>query len=63
MGVMNPAVPGEAGLRAVEVAERILAAESRMIMFVVSMVDPQKPLIRAFYEGLLEQEIPIDFVT
>lgn len=43
--------------------DRILATESRMIMFVVSMVDPQKPLMRAFYEGILEQEIPITLVT
>ena len=40
----------------------ILVAGSRMIMFVVSMVDPEKPLMRAFYEGILEQEIPIAFV-
>jgi hypothetical protein len=39
--------------------DSILAAGSRMIMFVVSMVDPVKPLMRAFYEGILEQEIPI----
>ena len=43
--------------------DRILATESRMIMFVVSMVDPEKPLMRAFYEGILEQEIPITFVA
>jgi len=42
--------------------DRILAKESRMLMFVVSMVDPGKPLIRAFYEGILEREIPIAFV-
>jgi hypothetical protein len=43
--------------------DKILAIESRMIMFIVSMVDPDKPLMRAFYEGILEQEIPITFVT
>ena len=43
--------------------DRILATESRMIMFIVSMVDPEKPLMRAFYEGIFEQEIPITFVT
>lgn len=37
----------------------ILAAGSRMIMFVVSMVDPDKPLLRAFYEGNITREIPI----
>jgi hypothetical protein len=41
----------------------ILAAGSRMIILIISMVDPKKPLIRAFYEGILEQEIPITFVT
>ena len=41
----------------------ILGAGSRMIMFVVSMIDPEKPLMRAFYEGILEQEIPITFTT
>ena len=43
--------------------DRILATESRMIMFVVSMIDPEKPLMRAFYEGILEQEIPVTFAT
>jgi hypothetical protein len=40
----------------------ILAAGSRMIMFVVSMVDPIKPLMRAFYEGDIAKEIPVSFV-
>ncbi|KPK23491.1 MAG: hypothetical protein AMJ61_15650 [Desulfobacterales bacterium SG8_35_2] len=40
----------------------ILAAGSRMIMFVVSMVDPQKPMMRAFYEGDIAREIPISLV-
>jgi len=43
--------------------DSILAAGSRMIIFIISMVDPEKPLMRAFYEGSLEQEIPITFVT
>jgi len=43
--------------------DRILAAGSRMVMFVVSMVDPARPLMRAFYEGSLEREIPITLVT
>jgi len=33
-----------------------------MIMFVVSMVDPVKPLMRAFYEGNIAKEIPISFI-
>ena len=43
--------------------DRILANESRMIMFVVSMVEPDKPLMRAFYEGILAQEIPITLLS
>jgi hypothetical protein len=42
--------------------DRILATESRMIMFVVSMVDPAKPLMRAFYEGNIAREIPISYI-
>lgn len=40
----------------------ILAAGSRMIMFIISMVDPEKPLMRAFYEGDIGREIPISFI-
>ena len=38
-----------------------LGKGSRIIMFIVSMVVPEKPLIRAFYEGIEEKEIPIQF--
>ena len=39
--------------------DAVLAKDSEMIMFIVSMVDPGQPIIRAFDEGIKEQEIPI----
>lgn len=40
----------------------VLAEKSGLIMFIVSMVEPASPIIRAFYEGVMEREIPIQFV-
>lgn len=40
--------------------DTILGRDSRMIMFIISMVDPEKPIIRAFSEGSAEREIHID---
>ena len=37
----------------------ILAEESGLVMSIISMVDPAQPIIRAFYEGVKEKEIPI----
>lgn len=37
----------------------VLAKDSELLMFIVSMVQPTKPIIRAFYEGIKEKEIPI----
>lgn len=39
--------------------DTILAADSRMLLFIVSMVNPEQPVIRAFYEGDPDREIPI----
>ncbi len=39
--------------------DAVLAKDSGMVMFIVSMVDPAKPVIRAFYEGIVDQEIPV----
>lgn len=39
--------------------DTVLAEESGLLMFIISMVDPALPVIRAFYEGIREQEIPI----
>lgn len=37
----------------------VLAAQSGLLMFIVSMVDPGSPIIRAFIEGVKEQEVTI----
>jgi hypothetical protein len=39
--------------------DTMLAEDSRLLMFIVSMVDPARPAIRAFYEGIKTREIPI----
>ncbi len=39
--------------------DTILGRQSRMFMFIISMVNPDKPLIRAFFEGIPTQELPI----
>lgn len=40
--------------------DAILAEESGHVIFIISMVDPDQPVIRAFYEGIKDQEIPIN---
>ena len=40
--------------------DAVLARESELLMFIISMVDPARPVIRAFYEGIMDREIPID---
>jgi hypothetical protein len=39
--------------------DTVLAADSSMLLFIISMINPAEPIIRAFYEGNLEREIPI----
>lgn len=39
--------------------DTVLAGESGLVMFIVSMVRPEQPVIRAFYEGVREKELPI----
>ena len=39
--------------------DAILAQNSNLFSFIVSMVDTAHPRIRAFYEGLTEKEVPI----
>ncbi len=41
------------------VLDAILGKKSSMVMFIVSMVNPDSPVIRAFFEGNPELEIPI----
>jgi hypothetical protein len=39
--------------------DALLARDSRLLTFIISVVDPANPIIRAFYEGKKEREIPI----
>lgn len=39
--------------------DRVLGRESGLLMFIVSMVEPTRPILRAFYEGSMEQELPV----
>ena len=39
--------------------DTILAADSGMLIFIISMVKVNQPTIRAFYEGKPDLEIPI----
>lgn len=39
--------------------DAVLARESGLMMFIISMVEPSAPIVRAFYEGVTELEIPI----
>ncbi len=39
--------------------DEVLGGKSRMMMFIVSMVNPDQPVVRAFYEGKRKNEFPI----
>ncbi|MDW7774175.1 MAG: hypothetical protein SCH71_14920 [Desulfobulbaceae bacterium] len=39
--------------------DTVLAGNSGLLMFIISMVEPARPIIRAFYEGIKEKEIQI----
>jgi len=39
--------------------DTILAADSRMIIFIISMVKVNQPVLRAFYEGKPDREVPV----
>ena len=39
--------------------DTVLGRTSRMFMFIISMVRPESPIIRAFFEGIKELEIPV----
>lgn len=41
------------------VLDNVLAKGSNLFSFIVSLVDPTKPRIRAFYEGAIEKEVEI----
>ena len=39
--------------------DAVLAKESGLLMFIISMVVPKQPVIRAYYEGIMEQELKV----
>ncbi len=39
--------------------DRYLAADCGLFVCIVSMVDPDRPRLRAFYEGDIDQELPL----
>ncbi len=39
--------------------DTVLGKDSRMLMFIIAMVNPEAPTIRAFFEGLQSLELPI----
>lgn len=41
--------------------DRVLAQGSGLWTFVVSLVDPERPIVRAFFESRNEREVPIRF--
>ncbi|EAP0946914.1 hypothetical protein B7802_28850 [Salmonella enterica] len=43
--------------------DEILGKDSRTLMFIISMVVPNKPIIRAFYEGDINKEIEVIIET
>lgn len=42
--------------------DTILGSNSRLIMFIISLTEPSKPLLRAFYEGDINHELPIHYI-
>ncbi|MCI5150066.1 MAG: hypothetical protein D3916_11875 [Candidatus Electrothrix sp. MAN1_4] len=42
--------------------DTLLVKDSKMFSFIISMVDIENPIIRAFYEGKIDQEAPIIIV-
>ncbi|EIP4193611.1 hypothetical protein LR989_005384, partial [Salmonella enterica] len=43
--------------------DEILGKDSKTLMFIISMVVPNKPIIRAFYEGDINKEIEVIIET
>jgi len=40
--------------------DTILAKDSEIFMFIISVVDPEEPIVRAFYQGECDLEVPIN---
>jgi hypothetical protein len=39
--------------------DTVLAKDAELFMFIVSVIDPKKPVVRAFFEGSVDNELPI----
>lgn len=39
--------------------DRNLAKDTELFMFIIGMINPQKPIIRTYYEGCVNQEIQV----
>lgn len=42
--------------------DTVLGKDSRMLMFIIAMVNPATPTIRAFFEGIKSLELPIQII-
>lgn len=42
--------------------DTVLGCTSRMFMFIISMVNPEAPVIRAFFEGNNDFEVPVEII-
>jgi len=42
--------------------DTVLGKDSRMLMFILAMVNPEAPTIRAFFEGVQVLELPIQII-
>lgn len=42
--------------------DTVLGKESRMLMFIIAMVNPDTPIIRAFFEGVQSLELPVHII-
>jgi hypothetical protein len=39
--------------------DTVLAKDTELFMLIVSVIDPKKPVVRAFFEGCPDKEVPI----
>jgi hypothetical protein len=51
------------GREAPTTLDTVLGRDSRLVMFIVSMVKPDRPIIRGFFEGIADREIPITVIA
>ena len=43
--------------------DTILGKDSRLIMFIIAMVEPEAPVLRAFSDGDINKEIPVSIIS